>query len=86
VVRVGFGAWYVPSNQKTDLMPYGVDRRGCFNMLSTSDHYPWIVGPVICVAKVEVEKYGGKGEVWARANYPPYGVGKTAPPPLGPEA
>jgi anaerobic dimethyl sulfoxide reductase subunit A len=79
VIRVGFGAWYVPSNAHTDLMPYGIDRRGCFNFLSTAEHYPWIVGPVICTAKCEVEYFGGKGEMYSKGNLSWPNLGKTAP-------
>jgi anaerobic dimethyl sulfoxide reductase subunit A len=59
--RVGFGAWWVPSDTKTALMPLGVDRRGMQNFLTPSVHYPWIVGPVMCTNLVQVDKFGGPG-------------------------
>ncbi|MFH1381620.1 MAG: molybdopterin-dependent oxidoreductase [Chloroflexota bacterium] len=61
VVIIRHGAWPELSQQKTDLMPEGVDRRGNDNFLTSSEYYPWVVGTLHCNNLVQVEKLGGGG-------------------------
>jgi anaerobic selenocysteine-containing dehydrogenase len=49
------GAWPEISNDKTDLMPEGIDRRGADNFLTSSKYYPWVVGVICCSELVQVE-------------------------------
>jgi hypothetical protein len=38
-------------------MPFGVDRRGSVNFLTTSKEYPWILGAFPATHLVQVEKF-----------------------------
>jgi anaerobic dimethyl sulfoxide reductase subunit A len=57
VVVVHHSAWYQPNQVKTQLMPFGVDRRGSVNFLTTSKEYPWILGAFPATHLVQVEKF-----------------------------
>ena len=56
-VVVRFGAWYTPSDERTERMPYGIDERGASNVLTHDDLYPWVVGVLNCGNLVEVERF-----------------------------
>jgi anaerobic dimethyl sulfoxide reductase subunit A len=53
------GAWPEISQNKTDLMPQGIDRRGADNFLTSSKYYPWVVGVICCSELVQVERMKG---------------------------
>ena len=56
-VVVRFGAWYTPSEEKTEKMPLGMDERGASNVLTHDDLYPWVVGVLNCGNLVQVERF-----------------------------
>ena len=57
---VHHGAWYQPNDIKTDVMPYGIDRRGACNLLIGDTHLPHIVGDLLVAGLVEIKKFGGE--------------------------
>lgn len=59
VVVVHFGAFYEPSEEKTDLMPLGIDTRGAPNFLTPAKHYPWVCGTEQNANLVQVEQSRG---------------------------
>lgn len=54
-----YGAWYVPSDEKSDLMPDGVDVRGSANNFTVSRHFPWVCATSHCSSQVRIEKTDG---------------------------
>ena len=60
-IAVFHGAWYEPTGEKTETMPYGIDTRGCCNFLIGDNHQPHIVGALLIAGLVQVEKIGGEG-------------------------
>jgi anaerobic selenocysteine-containing dehydrogenase len=60
-VAVYHGGWYVPGEQKSDLMPDGIDRRGAPNLLIHEVDLPdTVVGSFPCKGLVQVEKWEGE--------------------------
>lgn len=57
------GAWYVPTGEKTDTMPYGIDERGTCNFLIGDEHAPHIVGALLTAGLIEVEAVKSPEEV-----------------------
>ena len=60
VVYIRHGAWPEFSQEKTKLMPEGIDRRGASNFLTSSEYHPWVVGAIQCTNLVQVETFGGE--------------------------
>mgnify|MGYP002683310889 CR=1 FL=1 len=58
-VAMHFGAWYMPNEIKTELMPYGMDTRGACNFLIGDVHLPHVVNSILTAGLVEVKKSGG---------------------------
>jgi anaerobic dimethyl sulfoxide reductase subunit A len=60
-VNIFHGGWYMPSKNKTDLMPEGIDTRGASNLMTHYDeHLPdTIIDHQPCKALVEIEKWEG---------------------------
>lgn len=59
-VFVFHGGWYRPSEQKSDLMPDGIDVGGCPNVLIHNTDLPdTVVGMFPCKGLVQVEKWDG---------------------------
>ena len=58
-VAIHHGGWYTPGEEKTELMPYGIDKRGACNLLIGDSHAPHVVGALLTAGLVEVEKLGG---------------------------
>lgn len=54
-VAIFHGAWYAPTGEKTETMPYGIDTRGTCNFLIGDEHAPHIVGALLTAGLVEVE-------------------------------
>jgi anaerobic dimethyl sulfoxide reductase subunit A len=51
-------AWYEPCDTKTELMPYGIDRRGSCNFICRDIDIPYtVVGHYNCKGLAEVEKF-----------------------------
>ena len=56
-VAIYHGGWYVPGEEKTDLMPDGIDSRGAPNLLIHDADLPHtIVGSFPCKGLVQIEK------------------------------
>jgi len=54
------GGWYEPGEEKSRLMPEGIDRRGSPNILIHNEDLPeTVVGMFPCKGLVQVEKWGG---------------------------
>ncbi|MBE0598099.1 MAG: dehydrogenase, partial [Desulfuromonadales bacterium] len=59
-VAVHHGGWYVPGEEKTALMPDGIDRRGSPNLLIPNEDLPHtLVGSYPCQGLVQIEKWEG---------------------------
>ncbi|MCU0581089.1 MAG: molybdopterin-dependent oxidoreductase [Syntrophales bacterium] len=58
-VAIHFGAWYMPDENKTEDMPYGMDTRGSCNFLIGDVHLPHVVNSILTAGLVEVKKLGG---------------------------
>jgi len=59
-VAIHHGGWYKPSEDKTQLMPDGIDRGGAANMLTHNDDLPdTVVGFYPCKGLVQIEKWEG---------------------------
>ena len=54
-----YGAWYQPSQVKTDVMPDGIDVRGAANNFTPASLYPWVNGNSVCEHLVQVQKLIG---------------------------
>jgi anaerobic dimethyl sulfoxide reductase subunit A len=55
------GGWYIPGDEKTDVMPDGTDIRGAPNLLIHNEDVPdTIVGFFPCKGLVQIEKWEGK--------------------------
>ena len=57
-VMVYHGRWYVGGDEKTDLMPEGVDYAGSTNVMTDDVHLPHAVGVNIKHGLVQIEKCG----------------------------
>jgi anaerobic dimethyl sulfoxide reductase subunit A len=49
----------MPSEEKTEAMPYGMDTRGACNFLIGDVHLPHEVNSILTAGLVEVKKLGG---------------------------
>ena len=59
-VVIHHGAWFMPTGQKSALMPEGIDGRGAPNLLTHTDDVPdTIIGWLNCKGLVEIEKWKG---------------------------
>ena len=59
-VVIHHGGWYRPSEEKSPLMPDGIDRGGAANMLTHNDDLPdTVVGFYPCKGLVQIEKWEG---------------------------
>jgi anaerobic dimethyl sulfoxide reductase subunit A len=60
-VCVFWGGWYIPGENKSPLMPNGIDTRGSPNLLIHNEDLPeTIVGFFPCKGLVQIEKWEGK--------------------------
>jgi anaerobic dimethyl sulfoxide reductase subunit A len=60
-VCVFWGGWYIPSENKSTLMPEGIDTRGSPNLLTHNEDLPdTIIGFFPCKGLVQIEKWEGK--------------------------
>ncbi|MCM1564601.1 MAG: molybdopterin-dependent oxidoreductase [Dehalobacter sp.] len=60
-VAIYHGAWYKPSDVKTETMPHGIDTGGNTNFLIPDVHLPHAVGINIKHGLVEIKKFGKFG-------------------------
>jgi anaerobic dimethyl sulfoxide reductase subunit A len=59
-VAVHHGGWYIPSEEKSELMPDGIDRGGAPNLLCHDEDLPdTIVEMLPCKGLVQIEKWEG---------------------------
>jgi anaerobic dimethyl sulfoxide reductase subunit A len=58
-ISIIYGAWYKPSQVKSDVMPDGIDIRGAANNFTPSKHFPWVNGPSHCSHLAQVQKLIG---------------------------
>jgi len=58
-ICIVYGAWYKPSQVKSELMPDGIDIRGAANNFTPSEHFPWVNGPSHCSHLAQVQKLLG---------------------------
>ncbi|MFC2022034.1 molybdopterin-dependent oxidoreductase [Chloroflexota bacterium] len=59
-VCIFHGGWYTPSEEKSQLMPDGIDRRGAPNFLTHNENQPdTVIGFFPCKGLVQVRKWEG---------------------------
>lgn len=54
-----YGAWYRPSQVKSETMPDGIDVRGAANNFTPAEHFPWVNGASHCSHLAQVQKLLG---------------------------
>ena len=69
-VIVRFGAWYEPSQDKTALMPDGIDMRGAANFLIKDDYEGLLLGIDFASSLVQVELFAGTTSVSMNTSSP----------------